>query len=197
MKELPAANADLLSALLAAGNLTDEASTIVEIRKVPDFSTQFTGSAGRRTTLAQDSSVRIDLIAASQGVAPDYRIEDGSVIMVREREPKTIQVIGLVNRPNQFEIPPDEEVRLLDAIALANGRTLQIADKVHVIRQLDSMKEPVLIAASIRDAKRGGPANLRLGPGDIVSVEETPLTFTVGTIQSFVRFGFSSAVPGL
>ena len=46
----------------------------------------------------------IDMIAAGQGVAPDYRIEDGSVIMVREREPKTIQVIGLLNRPNQFEI---------------------------------------------------------------------------------------------
>jgi hypothetical protein len=36
-----------------------------------------------------------------------------------------------------------------------------------------------------------------LAPGDVVSVEETPLTFTVGTIQSFVRFGFSSAIPGL
>ena len=196
-KELPAANADLLSALLAAGNLTEEASTIVEIRKVPDFSTQFAGYGGQRRTLAQDSSLRIDLIAASQGVAPDYRVEDGSVIMVRERDPKTIQVIGLVNRPDQFEIPPDQEVRLLDAIALANGRTMQLADKVHVIRQLDTMKEPILIAASMKEAKRGGPANLRLGPGDIVSVEETPLTFTVGTIRSFIRFGFSSAIPGL
>jgi len=88
-------------------------------------------------------------------------------------------------------------VRLLDAIALANGRTMQLADKVHVIRQLDTMKEPILIAASMKEAKRGGPANLRLGPGDIVSVEETPLTFTVGTIRSFIRFGFSSAIPGL
>lgn len=197
VKELPAANADLLSALLAAGNLTEKASTIVEIRKVPDFSTQLAGYGGRRTTLAQDSNVRVDLIAASQGAAPDYRIEDGSVIMVREREPKTIQVIGLVNKPDQFEIEPDQEVRLLDAIALANGRTLQIADKVNVIRQLDTMKEPVVIQASVREAKRGSSANIRLAPGDIVSVEETPLTFTVGTIQSFVRFGFSSAVPGL
>jgi hypothetical protein len=37
---------------------------------------------------------------------------------------------------------------------------------------------------------------LLLAAGDVVSIEETPLTFTVGTIQSFVRFGFTSAIPG-
>jgi len=197
-KDLPAANADLLSALLAAGGLTEEASTIVEIRKVPDLSSgpPAAGDDGR-TTVAYGNSIQIDLIAASEGISPDYRIVDGSVIMVREREPKTIQVIGLVRKPAQFEIPTDQEVRLLDAIALAGGRTLQFADKVQVVRQLDDMSEPVVIAASVRDAKRGGASNLRLAPGDIVSVEETPLTFTVGTIQSFVRFGFSAAVPGL
>jgi polysaccharide biosynthesis/export protein len=59
------------------------------------------------------------------------------------------------------------------------------------------MEEPVVIECSIRAAKRGGNANLVLAPGDVVSVEETPLTFTVGTIQNFVRFGFSSAIPGI
>lgn len=197
-KDLPAANADLLSALLAAGGLTEEASTIVEIRKVPDSSSVRQASYDDgRTTLARDDSIQIDLIAASEGISPDYRIVDGSVIMVREREPKTIQVIGLVRKPDQFEIPTDQEVRLLDAIALAGGRTLQFADSVNVVRQLDGMSEPVVITASVRDAKRGGASNLRLAAGDVVSVEETPLTFTVGTIQSFVRFGFSAAVPGL
>jgi len=196
-KELPAANADLLSALLAAGGLSEEASTIVEIRRVPESSDRLVAYNDERRTVAHENSVRIDLIAASEGMTPDYRIVDGSVIMVREREPKTIQVIGLVRKPDQFKIPTDQEVRLLDAIALAGGRTLQFADKVQVVRQLDSMNEPVVIAASVREAKRGGPSNLRLAPGDVVSVEETPLTFTIGTIQSFVRFGFSAAVPGL
>ena len=49
----------------------------------------------------------------------------------------------------------------------------------------------------MREAKRGGAANLLLAPGDVVSVEETPLTFTVSTIQNFIRFGFSAAIPGL
>ncbi len=195
--ELPAAGGDLLAALIAAGGLSETASTIVEIRNLQDPAELQASYNGQRTTLTQNDSVRIDLIAASDGTAPDYRIQDGSIVMVREQEPTTIQVIGLVRKPDQFEVPPDQQVRLLDAIALAGGLTIELADKIQVIRQLDEMDEPVVIQCSLREAKRGGKANLLLAPGDVVSVEETPLTFTVGTIQSFVRFGFSSAIPGL
>lgn len=195
--ELPAASGDLLTALIAAGGLSDKASTIVEIRNVQDPQTLAESYNGSRSTLAENDSVRIDLISASEGLAPQYRIQDGSIIMVRELEPTTIQVIGLVRKPDQFEIPPDQQVRLLDAVALAGGLSIELADKVQVIRQLDGMAEPAVISCSIRDAKRGGQANMALAPGDVVSVEETPLTFTVGTIQNFVRFGFSSAVPGM
>ncbi len=195
--ELPAVNSDLLAALIAAGGLTEEASTIVEIRSVPDVvAASYTGGDPRQT-VAQAGSVRVDLIAAGRGLSPDYRIDDGSVIMVRELEPTTIQVIGLVRKPDQLEIPPDKEVRLLDAIAMAGGLTQELADKVHVIRNLKNSGQPVVIQASMRDAKRGGAANLLLAPGDVVSVEETPLTFTISTIQNFIRFGFSAAIPGL
>jgi polysaccharide biosynthesis/export protein len=195
--DLPAINSDLLAALIAAGGLTEEASTIVEIRSVPDAVAASYTAGDPRQTLAQTGSVRVDLIAAGQGLSPDYRIDDGSVIMVREHEPKTIQVIGLVRKPDQLEIPPDQEVRLLDAIAMAGGLTQELADKVHVIRNLEDSSQPVVIQASMREAKRGGAANLLLAPGDVVSVEETPLTFTISTIQNFIRFGFSAAVPGL
>ena len=195
--EVPASQGDLLTALIAAGGLNENASTIVEIRKMHHPEMMLASYNGQRTTVAQNDAVRIDLIAASEGVTPEYRIEDGSIVMVREKEPTTIQVIGLVRKPNQFEIPPERQVRLLDAVALAGGLTLELADKVTVIRQLDEMTEPAVIECSIRDAKRGGSANLVLAAGDVVSVEETPLTFTVGTIQNFIRVGFSAAVPGL
>jgi polysaccharide export outer membrane protein len=116
--------------------------------------------------------------------------------MVRPHAPENIQVIGLVRKPGQFEVAAGQEVRLLDAIAMAGGRTMQIADRVHIIRNLKEAEQPIVIEASVREAKAGGPANLLLAAGDVVSVEETPVTFTVGTIQSFVRFGFSAAIPG-
>ena len=81
-------------------------------------------------------------------------------------------------------------------IAMARGLKFEIADKVHVIRNLDTQTEPVVIEASIKRAKRDGVSNIRLTAGDVVSVEETPTTLVVGTIRDFVRFGFSSAIPG-
>jgi polysaccharide export outer membrane protein len=194
---LAAVNSDLLSALTAAGGLSEDASTIVEIRGVADAQSTLVSYGGARQTVAQTKSVRVDLVPDEQGLGPDYRIDDGSIVMVRERTPATIQVIGLVRKPDQFEIPVGREVRLLDAIAMAGGRTLQIADRVHVIRNLEDIENPIVIEASMREAKRGGAANLLLAAGDVVSVEETPVTFTVGTIQSFVRFGFTAAVPGI
>jgi hypothetical protein len=65
-----------------------------------------------------------------------------------------------------------------------------------VIRQIPNRAEPVVIEASIREAKQDGPANIRLAAGDVVSVEETAVTFLVGTVREFVRFGFTSAIPG-
>lgn len=195
--ELPAANGDLMSALVAAGGLTDKASTVVEIRNTGQTSTtQFASQPGVET-VAEAGTVRIDLVSASQGMQPDYQVRDGSVIMVREQEPKTVHVIGLVRKPDQYELEPGKEMRLLDALARAGGRTMEIADKVYIIRNLDERQEPVLIAASVRAAKQDGNENLLLAPGDVVSVEETPLTFTLGTLQGFVRMGFSSSIPGL
>jgi polysaccharide export outer membrane protein len=183
---------------MAAGGLTDKASTIVELRATPGTAGP-PAAPGGNPLAAPDGTgpVRIDLIAASEGITPQYQIHDGSVIMVREQDPKKIQVIGLVRKPDQFEIPRDQEVRLLDALALANGRTLEFADKVHVIRNIEQGKKSIVIAASVREAKKNVAANVLLAPGDVVSVEETPLTFTVGTIREFIRFGFTSAIPGM
>ena len=53
----------------------------------------------------------------------------------------------------------------------------------------------MMIDVSVRDAKADGDANLRLAPGDLVSVEETPVTAVLDTLKSFIRFGVSSSVP--
>ncbi|MCH8061000.1 MAG: hypothetical protein IH861_00690 [Chloroflexi bacterium] len=113
------------------------------------------------------------------------------------RKPSEIAVIGLVKRPGQYEIPFDTDLRLLGALALGGGLTMEIVNKVNIIRTPPDGSRAIVIRASVRKAKRDGAANIRLAPGDVVSVEETPLTFIVGTIRDFVRLGFSSAVPGL
>jgi hypothetical protein len=82
----------------------------------------------------------------------------------------------LVRAPNQYEFPIGKDLRLLDAISLAGGMSNQMADKIFIVRQVEGQTEPMLIQSSWSRAKRSSEANLRLGPGDVISVEQTPGT---------------------
>jgi protein involved in polysaccharide export with SLBB domain len=138
-----------------------------------------------------NGEVTIDLLSAT-AQAVSYPIQDGAVIVVKEKPARTIQVLGLVKRPDRFEYPDDQELRLLDALALAGGRTMEIADSVKIIRQVPGEPRPIVILASVRYAKQGGEDNLALIPGDVVSVEETPVTFTVDTVRNLLRLGITT-----
>jgi polysaccharide export outer membrane protein len=131
--------------------------------------------------------------ATSDANAQGHYLEDGAMVMVRNRPPQFIHVIGLVKRPNQFPLPSGRDLRVLDAIGLAGGRTMSIADKVYVIRNLSELPEPVVIKVSVRDAKKpDSRANIALAAGDVVSVEETPSTFVLDTMRRFVNVGVSA-----
>jgi len=206
--ELPRASSDLLGVLAMAGGRTEAAGPELEIlRKHPSQSpsgplpnpqgpeTDRLASFNSASVPAQPTSIRINLDQVSQKDAVDYRLSDGDVVMVYPEDPRVIHVIGLVHKPGQFEIPPGEDVHVLDALALAGGRTLQVADKVKVIRHVAGQTEPLVINVSVSNAKQDGDANLRLAPGDLVSVEETPTTLLVDMLKSFIRFGVSASTP--
>lgn len=195
--ELPAASSDLLAALVAAGGITNEADTIVEIRHPP--SAYGADPRSGASALEQIRTTRIDLLAATSGNydnSDGWYVEDAAVVMVKKKAERSIYVMGLVRKPDEFEMPLDRDMRLLDALAMAGGRTMEVADKVHIIRNLPEQDQPIVVQASVNEAKRDAAANIRLAAGDVVSVEETPLTFTIDTLRSFIRFGFSSTVPG-
>jgi polysaccharide biosynthesis/export protein len=73
--------------------------------------------------------------------------------------------------------------------SISRGIKSPLADKVYVIRRLPDMQEPVVIQVSMARAKRNGRENLRLAPGDLVSVEATPATMISDTVSSFFRVG--------
>ena len=177
LQEIPAGECHLLAALMQAGGLTEDAAPWVKIQRPRS------GGVGERVDLRHPERLR------------DVRLGDGDTVLVERRSPASVYVMGLVRRPQEIELAPGKSLRLLDAIAAAGGRRLQIADKVRIMRYRPDQQEPVVIEASVREAKQSRQGNIVLAAGDVVSVEETPLTFTVETLQSFVRFGFSSAIP--
>lgn len=202
--ELPVGGSDLMTAISMAEGFNENANTIAQIRHP-------VGTGARLAAIAQTQRVsypgsavpppvpdqfEMDLMRLDEVPENHLQLVDGSVVMIYEKPERFVNVTGLVRRSDMIEMPKDGDMRLLDAISQAGGLSESLANKVKIIRKGPNDSE-VVIEASIRDAKRGGPANLRLAPNDLVSVEETPLTYTLGTIKTFIRFGFSSAVPGI
>lgn len=213
--ELPRGQSDLLAALTAAGGLAEDAGTTVEIR-TPDRNpgagppvpvaasatgdVQATGHSGAPLPLTPAgaggtlTSVRVDLISATRAGDGGQYIGDGAVVMVEKRDPEPVHVIGLVKRPNRYEFPVAEDLRLLDALALAGGTDSIVADKIFIVRRKPASTDTAVIQASIRAAKRNPQANVMLSPGDVVSVESTPATVFMSAL-GLLRMSLGASVP--
>ncbi len=188
----------LLQALVAAGGLAEDAGTAVRISHQgywsdsggsPPIAGQPPGDvalAAHQTGTAsnQGRSVRVDLVSATtEGTGGGYHLADGTIVTVERRDPEPIQLQGLVEKPDLYDYPVGKELRLLGAISLAGGVSNPVADKVYIIRSKPDTEEPVLIQASLKKAKHDGAENIRLAPGDVVSVEPTTATVLIDTIR--------------
>lgn len=206
--DLPRGSSNLLTALVAAGGLSEDAGTNVEIRhpgtrieiQEPEriAAAKVTaaghsigpalGGGGPKIHTTTPRSIQVNLVSAAREGSNGYRIEDGGVVMVEKRDPKAVHVAGLVRQPGKYDFPIGNEFRVLDALALAGWTSTPVANKVFVIRRLPQFPEPQVIQLSIREAKSNGDANLLLAPGDIISVEQTPATILLETIK-MLNFG--------
>lgn len=211
--ELPLAQSTLLDALMAAGNLTDDAGPQIEIHRarIPEhLPPQLADARGLRpgltlastspadiTGLAAPQTITVDLASLDKTLTDELRLEDGDVIIVSKQPPRSVYVLGLVNRPGKIDIPPGQDLHLLDALAMAGGRSSELADRVEILRQRGTDGHPAQIVASVRQAKLNPQANIRLAPGDVVSVEDTPITMLERAMRYFLRIGVSASVPVL
>ncbi len=209
--ELPRGSSSLMAALIAADGLSKEASTDVEIRHTDSRQAAAGGPIASQAAAGPDAPAslasyqqaspaaatpvvtKVDLTAATAGAVVVPELRDGDVVHVVKRTLRPIYVLGLVRKPGEFPYPPNQEIRVLDALALAGGVSNAVAEDVLVIRQASGAPEPVRIAVSIQAAKNGRD-NLPLAPGDTVTVEQTPATMVVDVIQTFFRVSFGGSL---
>ncbi|MEZ6045885.1 MAG: polysaccharide biosynthesis/export family protein [Planctomycetaceae bacterium] len=210
--KLPRGKSDVLSALVAAGGLSEDAGTLVEIRYVgkqpvakPPKLLAENGTekepglieAGHTENVSfSEQKFTIDLVSSSREDTKKYKLEDGAIVRVEKRDPKPFHVMGLVHKPGPQQYPVSKPIRALEAIALAGGISNPVADKVYVIRQLEESEKPVVIQVSMARAKRDGDWNIELAPGDIVSVEQTPATVFIEALR-VLPFGVSASLGTL
>jgi len=205
--KLPRNSSYLLAALVAAGNLTEDAGPDIKIRRrmtsggppnmlSPNSPRLATGPHAELASYGQPGSsapqtIHVNLLNAVEAGQQSHYLEDGDVVVVEKREPRKVHMMGLVRKPDEYEIPPGEDLHLLQALGLAGERTSQLADKVLILRQVPGTDETIEIEASVREAKRNPAENVLLAPGDLVSVEETPTTFAWEAVKTFVRVGLN------
>ncbi len=214
MYDLPRGSSSLLAALVAAEGLSKEAGVEVEIRRgavrsgpgaIPGAAPRLAsdrGVGGQSVSYQEPepafpglpATLTVNLAEAARNRRASYSLEDGDVVHVAKRTLKPIYVQGLVRKSGEFEYPVNQELRLLDALALAGGISNPVADQVLVIRQVSDRPGPVNVACSVQEAKAGRD-NLRLAPGDTVMVEQNAATALVDIVQTFFRIGFSASFP--
>jgi polysaccharide export outer membrane protein len=200
-------DSSLLAALYAAGGLTDAAGAHVEIRRSnpgPDghFPARSRPS-GVVTASAEEpisstggpQTIQVNLVEATSERTLGQELRDGDLVRVSKRPVRRVYVTGLVRNAGSYEIPANEDCYLLNALTMAGGRSMPLADRVLILRRKEGCEAPAKIRASVMEAKRDPKANVRLAAGDVISVEETPLTFVFSTLQGLVRVGMSSSLP--
>ena len=211
--DLPRNSSDLLSAIVMAGGLSEDAGEHVEVRNpmlaggrnpashiagaAPNGNPATIQTAGHTNVQtasgAMMKSVRINLISAARDGSSGYVVGDGAVVMVEKRDPAPVHVLGLVEKPAAYEYPVGQDLHVLDAIAMAGGTSNALADKVYVIRPLANSSNPAVIQLRINKAKHSGNSNILLAPGDVVSVEISPGTVFMDAVQ-FIRFGIGGSI---
>ncbi len=196
--EIPAGSSDLLHALVAAGGLAENAGTNVEIRQAarPDRSSEpavagldATGDyalAGHTVATGQAAPqvVTVNLATVSETGSTGYRLDDGAVVMVETRDPAALQVLGLVTKPDVYDYPIGDNLRVMGALALAGGRSNPLANRILVVRLDPQTGEQAVIQVNYNRAKDDLTENMLLQPGDMVIVDQTAATIFLDTIRT-------------
>lgn len=126
----------------------------------------------------------------------DVVLHDGDSVIVERLEMPLFSVVGLVNKPGNFQYPPDVNYNLMQALAFAGGldrtaepryatiyRLKPDGTIVHAIFQVVNVKNRAHLAYAL---------NSQIKPGDIIAVEHTPRTRTKVFLQNIFRINIGT-----
>lgn len=110
----------------------------------------------------------------ARDLAGKYVVNPQVTVQVEGSANRRVAVLGQVKNPGTFDLPTDEPLRLLQALARAGGFTgIAATDRVVILRSVDGVEKKFVInvAAIIRSGDN--VQNIVLVPGDVVTVPET------------------------
>ena len=102
----------------------------------------------------------------------DYLVNPQITVIVVEYSKRRFTVLGQVQKPGSFEIPSEESVTLLEAIAMAGGYT-RLADRAHVkVTRMTGDKTATVTVDTKRESNDAETMSFQILPEDTVTVPE-------------------------
>jgi protein involved in polysaccharide export with SLBB domain len=102
----------------------------------------------------------------------DYLVNPQVTLIVVEYSKRRFTVLGQVQKPGSFEIPSEESVTLLEAIAMAGGYT-RLADKARVkVTRITGDKTATVTVDTKRESNDAEMMSFQILPEDTVTVPE-------------------------
>lgn len=104
----------------------------------------------------------------------DYLVNPRVVVKLLSTQSSQIVIMGEVEKPGVYPLPPGEPMTLLQAIAVAGGFTeLASPDRVRIVRRLEDGRQTTLkIRVSDLLGGTGRQQDLPLEPNDVIMVPE-------------------------
>ena len=102
----------------------------------------------------------------------DYIVDPQISVIVISFSPKFVRVLGHVGFPGQVEIPPDQELTLIDAITQCRGITRLGNDKSLTISRIKANGQTQSFEVNFKKIKTGEAKDYVLQEGDTIYVPE-------------------------
>jgi protein involved in polysaccharide export with SLBB domain len=151
----------------------------VKVYRQPDLDTKARVSEDGTVTLPLLGSVKVGGMTAEQAralvrdlLAKDYLVNPQVTLSIVDYAKSMFTVLGEVQRPGTYELPPEQSLNLLQAVAMAGGYTrLGAPGKVSVQRMEQGQKRVFRVDTNAMASDEKG-AMFDVLPGDMITVGE-------------------------
>jgi len=109
-----------------------------------------------------------------QDLAKDYLVDPQVTVTLKDYRKRTVTVLGQVGRPGIVEIPAEEKLTVLQAIAMSGGFT-RLARKSAIQVTRNGVARPFKFSEDELKRNNDPEKVFTLQQGDIIMVEETVL----------------------
>lgn len=107
-------------------------------------------------------------------LSPDYFVSPQITGYVKEYHSRKIFILGAVNNPGSYSIPPEKELSVVEAISLAGGFTKVAAlNKTKIIRVENGREKNIEVKITEITKEGDKSKDIKLQPNDIIIIPES------------------------